>query len=303
MKAGFVGLVGQPNSGKSSLLNALLKDKLSIVSSKPQTTRKRMLGIVNHGEDQIILVDSPGLVKAPKGLNAYLEKEAQEIIADVDVVAIVVSVDEKRVESIDEMIELTRDIHKPKVFIINKVDLKEFEHRVLTLRRMISMAFPDNPILEFSSQRKAEGESEMAEELFKTFLRYLPESPKALYDSEILTPQTTREIVTEFIREKCFLKLHQEVPYELAVKIEKFSDEDPGLTKIWADIWVARESHKGIVIGKGGALLKAIGTEARLELERFLGHKVFLSLNVVHKPDWFLKGALMKEIGYVHDRN
>jgi GTP-binding protein Era len=304
MKAGFIGVIGQPNAGKSSLVNALVKEKVSIVTDKPQTTRRRILGILSEPETQFVFVDAPGILnekKATKGLNGFLALEARDVMTSSDVLLGVLSVDEEKPEHLEEVLTFLKEGKKDVVLVLHKTDMTElYLRRKDKINDMIKKHFPDAPIFELSSANtKDELQIEKQKELLKVLSAMLPESPAPLFEVDLFTPQSTRDLVAEIVREKCFQVLHQEVPYNLAVQVAKFDEADPGMLRIWVDIWIGRESHKAIVIGKAGANLKEIGTLARKEAEAILQTKIFLSLNVVVKEDWFLNTRKMKDLGYV----
>jgi GTP-binding protein Era len=301
MRAGFVGVIGQPNAGKSSLVNALVKEKVSIVTAKPQTTRRRVLGILSvASETQYVFVDSPGLLQAESGLNGFLALEAKDVMDSSDVLLGVLSIDEKRPEALEEVLKFMQQSKKSAVFVIHKVDLVEFHRRIAKIKEMIAAAFPGAPIFEISSQK---GQSDQAKAaLLECLAPLLPESPAPLYEVDLFTPHSSRELVAEIVREKCFEILHQEVPYQLAVRVEKFDESNPDLLRIWTDIWVSRENHKPIVIGKQGANLKQIGILARKEIESILDSKVYLNLNVVVKEEWTSSARKMKDLGYVVEK-
>lgn len=300
MKAGFIGVIGQPNAGKSSLVNALVKEKVSIVTDKPQTTRRRILGILSEPEAQFVFVDAPGILnekKAIKGLNGFLALEARDVMGSSDVLLGVLSVDEEKPEHLEEVLTFLKEGKKDVVIVIHKTDMTElYLRRKDKIKEMIQKNFPEAPIFEISSKEKDE---EKQKALLEALAARLPESPAPLYEVDLFTPQSTRDLVAEIVREKCFEVLHQEIPYNLAVQIGKFDETDPSMLRIWADIWISRDSHKAIVIGKKGANLKEIGTLARKEAEAILQTKIFLSLNVVVKEDWFLNTRKMKDLGYV----
>ena len=298
-KAGFLGLIGQPNAGKSTLLNILVEEKVSIVTAKPQTTRRRVLGILNAPGTQIVLVDAPGIVKSKTGLNAFLEREAQDVIADSDCLCAVLNLDEDRKENLDQIVEMVRASGKPWFVVITKVDLKDKLHRLDRLRQELRDKYPQAMVLEISKTWEQDAK-EFREQFVSEVKRNLPESRAPLYDIELFTPHTVREMACEIIREKCFEELHHEIPYNLAVRIQKF-EESPTLTKIYGEIVVAKEGHKPIVIGKGASLIKKIGMKSRQELEKLTGEKIYLNLDVAVRDEWFTNPRLMKELGYKQD--
>ena len=296
-KAGFLGLIGQPNAGKSTLMNFLVDEKVSIVSAKPQTTRRRILGMWTSDAGQVVFVDAPGLIKAEKGLNGFLAQEAKDVIDNSDALLAVISVDEQKPEDAEKVIELVAASRKPWIGVITKTDIEEKAHRVLILKKMIEDK--GGKALSVSAKTYA-GDAEEREAMLVEFLEILPESPAPLYDTELFTNENIRDMAAEIIREKCFENLHHEVPYNIAVRIIKF-DETGDLPKIYAEILVGRESQKAIVIGKGATVIKQIGMASRKEIEKLMDGKVFLDLKVVAKPEWFDNKRMMKELGYVID--
>lgn len=295
-KAGFLGLIGQPNAGKSTLMNFLVEEKVSIVSSKPQTTRRRILGVWSTEAGQVIFVDAPGLIKADKGLNSFLAREAQEVMNASDALLAVISVDEERAESAEKVIDLVAASKKPWMAVITKVDLEAKAHRVMILKKMVEDK--GGKVLSISA-KDSQGDNEEREALLLELLNLLPESPAPLYDTELYTTENVREMVSEVIREKCFENLHHEIPYSIAVRIIKFEENASPIPKIYAEIVVAKESHKPIVIGKEASVIKKIGMDARKEIEKLMDTKVFLDLKVACKPEWFDNKRMMKELGYV----
>ncbi|KHD88892.1 MAG: GTP-binding protein Era [Bdellovibrio sp. ArHS] len=294
-KAGFLGLIGQPNAGKSTLMNYLVDEKVSIVSAKPQTTRRRILGIWSTEQGQIVFVDAPGIIKADKGLNNFLAKEAEEVIADSDALLAIVSVDEGKPEDAEKILDLVSKSGKPWIGIVTKADIEEKAHRVLILKKMIE----DRGGKAMSvSVKDSLNDQEEREAMLIEFLELLPETPAPLYDVELFTNENVREMAAEIIREKCFESLHQEIPYSLAVRIIKFDESAEPVPKIFAEIIVSKDSHKAIVIGKEAKVIKQIGMDARKEIEKLMGEKIFLDLQVIAKPEWFENKRMMKELGY-----
>ncbi|WII70971.1 GTPase Era [Bdellovibrio sp. 22V] len=295
-KAGFLGLIGQPNAGKSTLMNFLVDEKVSIVSAKPQTTRRRILGIWSSEAGQIVFVDAPGVIKADKGLNSFLAKEAEDVIDNSDALLAIVSVDEEKPENAEKVIDMVSKSGKPWIGVITKTDIEEKAHRIMILKKMIEER--GGKAFSVSVKESAKDEEER-EALLIDFLELLPESPAPLYDIELFTNENMREMASEIIREKCFEALHHEIPYSLAVRIIKFDEEAKPVPKVHAEIIVAKESHKAIVIGKGAEVIKKIGMDARKEIEKLMDEKIFLDLNVACKPEWFDNKRMMKELGYV----
>lgn len=295
-RAGFLGLIGQPNAGKSTLLNYLVREKVSIVTAKPQTTRRRVMGIWSTEAGQIVFVDAPGLVKADKGLNGFLSQEAEDVIKQSDALLAIVSVDEKNSDDAEKVIKLVSSSGKPWAGIITKSDLEEKQHRIMILKRMIE----DHKGRAFQVSAK-DLDSDNREALLIEFLEMMPLSPAPLYDVELFTPHRTKDLVAEIIREKCFEFVHQEIPFNIAIRIIKYEENAVPCPKIYAEIIVAKENHKPIVIGKGAANLKQIGSAARKDIEELIGQKVFLDLIVNFKADWFNNKRIMQELGYVRD--
>lgn len=292
-RAGFVGLIGLPNSGKSTLMNALVGEKVSIVTAKPQTTRRRMIGVLSKDDYQVVVVDAPGLVQAKSGLNQFLKDEAHDVIAQSDVLVAVLNIDEKNVEQLDEVLALVRESGKPWVALINKTDLPLL-HRPQILRDRVTDS--GVPVVQGSAKDNAEV---LRDALMEKIVPMLPQSEGPLYDEDLYTLSPTRELCAEIVREKCFEQLHQEVPFGLAVRIMKFEEDRGPLVNILVEIMVTKENHRPIVIGKDGAVLKKIGTEARKEMEKLLDRRVYLDLNVTSKRNWQKNPGVMKDLGYV----
>lgn len=293
-RAGFLGLIGQPNAGKSSLMNFLVKEKVSIVTSKPQTTRRRVIGVHSSNEGQIVFVDAPGLVKASEGLNSFLEKEAQDVIQSADALLAVLSLSESSIELNQEILDLVIKSKKPWMAVITKTDLPEVEHRILILKTMIKEL--GGQVHTISNLKGTEEEREL---LLAEFTQLLPKASAPLYDPELYTTENVRDLAEEIIREKCFEVLNYEVPYQTAVRIRHFEEGAKPCPKIYADIYVGKESHKPILIGQGAATIKKIGQASRQEIEKIMGEKIFLDLKVTVKENWFDNKTTMKELKYV----
>lgn len=293
-RAGFLGVIGQPNAGKSSLVNFLVREKVSIVSAKPQTTRRRVLGLWSSHEGQIVFVDAPGVIDAESGLNGFLAQEAKDVIESSDALVAVVSVDEKSKDDALKVVEMVSAAKKPWIGVITKTDLTEKVHRVLAIKEMIESR--GGKALQVSVKNDDE---EDREALLLEFLQLLPESPQPLFDIELFTTENTRDLAEEIIREKIFENVEQELPYSMAVRIIKFDENAKPCPKIFADIIVAKENHKAMVIGKKAELLKTIGMAARKEIEKMMGEKIYLELNVQYRENWHKNKRMMKELGYV----
>ncbi|MGZ5279759.1 MAG: GTPase Era [Pseudobdellovibrionaceae bacterium] len=298
-RSGFVGLIGQPNAGKSSLMNLLVQEKVSIVTPKPQTTRRRVLGIVSNDEGQAVFVDAPGVLKASKGLNAFLTREAEDVISQSDLLIAVISTDTESKEQAQNIIDMVLASKKPWFAVLTKVDMIEFKRRVDAMKEMCALHSSCMGVIESSTTwTKADAKS-VRDEILRLCFAKLPESPKPLYDIELFTPHNVKDLVAEIVREQCFEVLHHEIPYNIAVRIQKFDESDPKMPKIHAEILVAKESHKPILIGKGGVTIKEIGMLARKSIEKMMDQKVFLGLEVSVRENWFENKMLMKELGYV----
>lgn len=291
MKVGYVAVIGRPNVGKSTLVNTLLKFKLAAVSPKPQTTRYKILGIINEEDAQILLLDTPGIFKKSMyALHNYMIKEAVESIRDADVVVWVVEpvMPTELEEDIAEKIkEATKEKKTPVILAINKIDTVH-KNTLLPIMDAYSKLYDFAAYVPISAL-KNDGLDRLLEEIKK----HLPEG-EPFYPTDQLTDKPLRFIVAEIIREKIFLHYRQEIPYSTAVKVEEFREGDP--IYIRAVIFVERESQKGILIGKGGQSLKRVGTEARKEIEAILGKKVYLELWVKVKKDWRENLAFIREL-------
>ncbi len=296
-KAGYVGLIGQPNAGKSSLMNYLIKEKVSIVTNKPQTTRRRILGIHTTPQAQTIFIDAPGVIKATKGLNSFLEKEALDVIKESDVLVAVLNLDQKSAEDAELILEMVKNSKRPWLAVITKVDMEDKFHRVLILKEMVEK-FGGKAIL-MSTQREND---EYREDLFKQIELLLPDAELPLFEDDIYTTENMRELVAEIVREQCFENLNYEIPYQLAVQVRQYDEFAKPCPKIYVDVLVAKDSHKPIIIGKGAELIKKISQKSRGEIEKLVGGKVFLEVNVVVKDNWFEHLQTMKELGYVIER-
>lgn len=299
-KTGFVAVLGLPNAGKSTFTNAIIGEKVSIITSKPQTTRRRVLGIWSEPNFQAVLMDSPGRIEAQKGLNAFLTKEYKKVIEDADVILLALNMDAQRLEDLLRVSDEALKSGKLGAVVITKTDLPETPGRRDQLKKALAEAGVQVPVFEFSKKWNPAEVREMKEKLKAVLIAKLPEAPQPLYDQELFTPHTIKELVAEIVREKCFENLHQEVPFGLGVSILKYSEGD-SMDRIEAEILVSQESHKPIVLGKGGSKIKQIGQEARSEVEKMVGKKIYLGLQVKVKEDWEMDHRSMKGLGYWHD--
>src|SRR5688572_16182795 len=293
-RSGFVAIIGRPNVGKSTLLNALLGQKIAAVSPRPQTTRKRQLGILTTENAQVVFVDTPGLHSAKHKLGEFLNQEAQEALDGVDLILWLVDASSEPTEDDIQISGMLNKVAKrtPRLLVLNKIDaLKADEEsaREKTYADLLSQA----PLKKVSAARRT-GLGEMME----TLISLLPERP-AEYPEEQITDLYEREIAADLIREACLLQLRDEVPHSLAVRIDEFTERENGMVYIGATIFVERESQKGIVIGEGGKMMKSIGSAARKQIEEMGGRKVFLELRVKVEKDWRDNPNALKQLGYV----
>jgi GTPase len=280
MKAGFIALLGRPNAGKSTLLNRIVGQKLAIVSDKPQTTRTRVVGVKNYPEGQAIFVDTPGVHKPTHRLNVRMVDTALESMRAVDVVALIVDVSAKPGAGDRYMLEVVKETTQPTVLVLNKVDLIAKPK----LLPVIDSYRQQHPFVEIVPVSAVDGTN--VDVLENQLLHHLPEGDP-IYPPDYLTDQTERFFVAEIVREQVLQLTHDELPFSTAVVVDKF-DESAGAARVdlYCTILVDRESQKPIVIGRGGAMIKQIGTAARVELERFLEKHVYLDLHVKVKSEW-----------------
>ncbi len=294
-RSGLIAIVGRPNVGKSTLMNRILGEKLSITSRKPQTTRHRLLGIKTTGSAQFVYVDTPGIhSSAETAMNRYLNRAATGSMDDVDVVLFVVD-GEKWSEEDEAVLDLLKGQRAPVVAVVNKVDQIGNKELLLPLMESLSDRFPFSAIVPLSAL-KGKGVAELEE----TLESLLPEGGH-FYSEDQITDRSERFLVAERIREKLTRQLGQELPYALTVEIEQFKEEG-NVTEIAAVIWVEREGQKGIVIGKKGARLRSVGKEAREELEQLLGRKIFLQLWVKVRAGWSDDDRALQSLGYREDQ-
>ncbi|MEA3466573.1 MAG: GTPase Era [Thermodesulfobacteriota bacterium] len=291
-KSGFVSIVGRPNVGKSTLLNQVLGQKIAITANKPQTTRNRILGIHTTDAAQVLFLDTPGIHKATGKLNKYMVDQALAACRGVDAVLFLVEATNRIGGGDDYILDLLAESELPILLVINKVDLV-VKDKLLPLIQTYADKFPFREIFPISAST-----GEGVERLVSVVTRILPEGPM-YYPEDMVTDQPERFIVAEMIREQILYRTHQEVPYGVAVEVETF-EERPGknLVAIQAVIYVGREPHKRILVGKGGSMIRTLGRESRLEIERFLGTKVYLELFVKVKKNWMDSDRMLREFGY-----
>jgi GTP-binding protein Era len=295
-KTGYVAIVGEPNVGKSTLLNALLEQKISIVTNKPQTTRQRVLGILSREDAQIIFLDTPGLLKPKYLLHKEMVKSAESALAEADVVLVMTQTSrgtDLPIEVSERILPLGKT--KPMLLIINKAD-KVNKADLLPMIATFAKLSHFKEIIPISALRH-----DNLDAVVQSLIQYLPEH-EALYPQDIVSESPERFFVAEFIREQLFEKFSEEIPYSTAVEIREFKERESGKTFISADIIVERDSQKGIIIGKKGEALKSVGTSARIQIEGFLQRAVFLELHVKVKEKWRESEAMLRQLGYSSKR-
>lgn len=287
-KAGFVSIIGKPNVGKSTLMNALVGEKLSIITPKAQTTRHRILGMVNEENYQIVFSDTPGIIKPRYGLQDSMMNFVKGALSDADLILFVTDINEQHDEN--DVLEKIINTTIPMIVLINKID-GATQEQVDEKQTYWQDLLKPKHIFAISALHKYNLEG-----IMDMVLDYLPEHP-AYYDKEDLTDKNQRFFVSEIIREKIFNNYQKEIPYSTEVVVTAFKEEEK-ITRISAEIIVERDSQKNILIGKGGSMLKKVGTEARKDIEKFLDQKVFLETFVKVLPDWRSKKNYLKSFGY-----
>ncbi len=291
-RTALVTVVGRPNVGKSTLVNAMVGEKVSIVTPKPQTTRNRIFGVAERGETQLVFADTPGFHKARTKLGDYMVHVVEESVEDdVDAICLVVEPKANIGRQEEGLIARIKAQSAPAVLVINKIDTVE-KTELLPVIALYAKAHDWAAVVPISARRR-QGIGELFDELEK----YAKEDQQ-LFPEDMITDQTTRQMCAEIIREKLLLKLQSEVPHGTAVEITTFTERDDGVTEITATIYCERESHKGIIIGKNGEMLKAVGELARRDMEKLLETKVYLNTWVKVKENWRDSGANLKTFGY-----
>lgn len=332
MRSGYAALIGRPNVGKSTLLNRLLGEKVAIVSPKPQTTRTRILGVITREAGQVALFDTPGIHQAKGALNKFMVDAALHAADDADVVLFLVDAEgttEERAPTVSPgnrlVLERLKQIGKPVMLVLTKIDTIK-KVLLLPLIDLYRQEFPFTEVIPVSARH-----SEGMENLFENVLKHLPEA-EPIFPADTLTDQAEKTLVEEFVREQVLRHCHQEVPYSVAVVVEEFDESErdkpppqarknakkkvappkpgdkpkpklEGLVRILANIYVERDSQKAILIGKRGEMLKTIGTDARMSIQRLLGNHVYLSLQVKVEPRWTERQDGLRKLGYVQGRN
>jgi GTP-binding protein Era len=296
MTSGFVAFLGRPNAGKSTLLNRIVGHKLAIVSNKPQTTRTRIVGVKNYEGGQVVFVDTPGVHKPTHRMNVRMVDVAMDAMREVDVLALIVDASVKPGPGDRYLLNAIKDVKTPTILVLNKVDLIP-KNQLLPL---IDQYQKTHPFVEFVPISAVDGTN--VDVLETLFLKYLPEG-EPLYPVDYVTDQPERFFVSEIIREQVLQLTHDELPFSTAVVVDRFEEPDAdGIRNIYCTILVERESQKPIVVGKGGAMIKNIGTAARQELQSYFGSRVYLDLHVKVKSEWRDDERMLDEIGLNRDR-
>ncbi len=288
-KAGYANILGKPNVGKSTLMNALVGERVSIITSKAQTTRHRILGIVNGDDFQIVFSDLPGIIKPSYKMQESMMDFVRTSLEDADIFIYLVQIGDKPDKQPEEYAKI-KNMNVPVVLLLNKMDIAEHDE-VEQERQLWQQDFPHATIIPFSAKFNWNLET-----LMTTMVNHLPESAP-YFDKENWTDRPERFFVTEVIREKILLNYKQEIPYSCEVVCSYFM-EDGDIIKISADIYVERESQKPILIGKGGEMLKKVGSEARKDLEKFFGKKIFLETHVRVSENWRNNDSMLRKFGY-----
>ena len=295
-KSGIITLCGRPNVGKSTLINALVGEKVAIVTNKPQTTRNRICGVLTRGQSQFVFVDTPGLHKARTRLGDYMVNVVRESVSDVDAVVLLVEPIAHIGEPERQLMDRIKTLQCPAVLVINKTDTLEHKEQLLEVISLYSQACPFEAVVPMSARNK-----EGVEELLQVLEGYLPEGPQ-LFPEDMTSDQPERQMMAEILREKLLLCLDKEIPHGTAVEITRFAERDDEVIEVEATIYCEKSSHKGIIIGKGGSMLKKVSTLARQDMERFMGTKVYLQTWVKVKENWRDNPAAIQNFGYSADK-
>lgn len=290
--SGFAAIVGRPNVGKSTLTNHLIGEKIAIMSDRPQTTRNKIMCIMNTDNAQIMFLDTPGIHKPHHKLGEYMVRTAESTLKEVDVILFVVDASEKRGAGEEYITELLQKVKTPVILVVNKIDKLQDKDKLFRIIDSYSKTYDFAAIVPVSALEDEEFPGLVAE-----ITKHLPEGP-AYFPDDMITDQPERVIAAEMIREKILLLTRDEIPHSIAVEVEEFKERDNDDVYIRATIFVERDSQKGIVIGAKGSLLKKIGQQAREDIEGLLGCKVFLDLWVKVKADWRNKDKALKQFGY-----
>ncbi len=290
--AGFVAMVGRPNVGKSTLTNSLIGEKIAIMSDRPQTTRNRIMCIMNTDNAQIMFLDTPGIHKPHHKLGEYMVRTAEGTLQEVDVILFIVDVTEKRGAGEDYILELLKKVKTPVILVCNKIDKLQDKSKLFKIMEDYSKLYKFAALVPVSALTDGQFPG-----LVQEITKLLPEGP-AYYPDDMITDQPERVIAGEMIREKVLRLTRDEVPHAIAVEVDEFKERDDENIYIRATIFVERESQKGIIIGAKGGMLKKIGQQARADLEKLLYCKIYLDLWVKVKPDWRNQDKALKQFGY-----
>ena len=293
-RSGMITIVGRPNVGKSTLTNTLVGEKIAIVSSKPQTTRNRICAVLNRGDSQFVFIDTPGLHRARTKLGDYMVGVVKQSVADVDAVMLLVEPIANVGGPEEELIGRIRALGVPAVLVINKIDTVKKED-LLAVMRAYQAAHDFQAIVPISAKN-----GEGVEDLLTVLAGFLPEGPQ-LFPEGMVTDQPERQVMAEILREKLLLCLDQEIPHGTAVEITRFSERDNEIIDVDATIYCEKTSHKGIIIGKNGAMLKKISSLARQDMEAFMGARVYLETWVKVKENWRDNLNFIHNVGYRDD--
>jgi GTP-binding protein Era len=290
-KTAMIAIVGRPNVGKSTLTNTLTGEKVAIVTNKPQTTRNRIFAVVNSDDTQLVLLDTPGFHKARTRLGDYMVKVVRDSVADVDVVSLLIEPVNNIGMQEQQLIQQIKETGVPSILVINKIDTVKKE-QLLAVIATYTQAHTFDAVVPISA-KNSEGVDTLVAELKK----YAVEGPQ-LFPDGMVTDQPERQIIAEIVREKLLLCLDKEVPHGTAVEVTRFSERENGIIDLDVTIYCEKAGHKGMIIGKGGGMLKKIGQLAREDIEKFMGTKVFMQTWVKVKENWRDNQALIKNFGY-----
>ena len=295
-KSGIITICGRPNVGKSTLTNALVGEKVAIVTNKPQTTRNRICGVRTRGESQFVFVDTPGLHKARTRLGDYMVNVVKESVADVDAVMLLVEPIPNVGGPEEQLIARMKKLSCPAVLVINKVDTLDKKEKLLEVIQTYEQVHQFQAVVPISAKT-----GEGVDELLDVLENYLPQGPQ-LFPEDMTSDQPERQMMAEILREKLLLCLDKEIPHGTAVEITRFAERDDEVVEVEATIYCEKNSHKGIIIGKGGSMLKKVSTLARQDMERFMGTKVYLQTWVKVKENWRDNPAAIQNFGYKGDK-
>ena len=295
-KSGIITICGRPNVGKSTLTNALVGEKVAIVTNKPQTTRNRICGVRTRGESQFVFVDTPGLHKARTRLGDYMVNVVKESVADVDAVMLLVEPIPNVGGPEEQLIARMKKLSCPAVLVINKVDTLDKKEKLLEVIQTYEQVHQFQAVVPISAKT-----GKGVDELLDVLEGYLPQGPQ-LFPEDMTSDQPERQMMAEILREKLLLCLDKEIPHGTAVEITRFAERDDEVVEVEATIYCEKNSHKGIIIGKGGSMLKKVSTLARQDMERFMGTKVYLQTWVKVKENWRDNPAAIQNFGYKGDK-